>query len=392
MKKYRIKDNPEDFLVEEIPIEFQKDENGKYTIMKIRLKNWENNHFVSYLSDVLHISRKRIGFAGTKDKRAITTQYFSIYGNFSPEKIKIKDCEILECFRSRKGLELGDLKGNKFIIKVYSDGVDDFSEYNQRNSEIENRGGYLNYFGIQRFGAFRKNTHKVGEKLLKYGYEEAVKEYLYSPGIDVDEYRINLAEDWNFKKAAGKFPKNLQYENALISEMINSGDFERAFKSLPQSLRMMFIHAYQAQLFNEIVEKRAEISDANQVFTGDFVSPVDEHYNIDDNKIIEANDFNLGKITKMSLNDKVVVVIPLVGSDYKIQKGIPGEIVSEVLLNNEVEPYMFKNNISDDAKSLGTFRSIRFKPLGFKAEKNGVFQFELGKGSYATVLLDQIFR
>ncbi|MGP6219713.1 tRNA pseudouridine(13) synthase TruD [Caldiplasma sukawensis] len=392
MQTYRIKDNPEDFVVEEIPIEFQKDENGKYTIMKIRLKNWENNHFVSHLSDILHISRKRIGFAGTKDKRAITTQYFSIYGTFSPENIKIKDCDIIECFRTRKGLDLGDLKGNKFIIKVYSEGVDDFSQYNQINSHIVEHGGYWNYFGIQRFGAFRNNTHKVGEKLLKYGYEEAVKEYLYSPGIDTEEYRLTLAEDWNFKNAAGKFPKTLQYENALINEMINSGDYERAFKSLPQSLRMMFIHAYQSKLFNEIIEKRAEMSEANQVFTGDYVSPIDDHFNIDENKIIEVNEFNLNKINEMSLKDKVVVVMPLVGSDYKNQKGVPGEIVSDVLLKNGVKPDMFKNNTSDDAKSLGTFRSIRFKPLQFKAEKNGVFHFELGRGSYATVLLDQIFR
>ncbi len=73
-----IKYNPGSFIVNEIPEKIHKNENGKYTIFKIRLKNWDTNKFVIYLSDYLHISNKRITYAGTKDKTGITTQYFCI--------------------------------------------------------------------------------------------------------------------------------------------------------------------------------------------------------------------------------------------------------------------------------------------------------------------------
>ena len=73
-----IKFNPESFIVNEIPADIQKDINGKYTILKVKLRNWDTNKFVIFLSKLLHISKKRITYGGTKDKTAITTQYFCI--------------------------------------------------------------------------------------------------------------------------------------------------------------------------------------------------------------------------------------------------------------------------------------------------------------------------
>jgi len=95
---YTIKVNPQDFIVEEIPNDLKRVENGKYTILKVVLTNWETNHFVTHLARYLGMSRKRITFAGTKDKRAITTQYFCINGSVNADQIRIKDCEVEESF------------------------------------------------------------------------------------------------------------------------------------------------------------------------------------------------------------------------------------------------------------------------------------------------------
>ena len=115
-----IKSAPEDFVVEEISAPPAVSAEGRYTIAQIRVRNWETNRLVRALARALHISRKRIGFAGTKDKHAVTTRLFSLE-NVLPEQVRglhLKDVEVLDAFRSDRPLELGDLVGNRFRIVV----------------------------------------------------------------------------------------------------------------------------------------------------------------------------------------------------------------------------------------------------------------------------------
>ena len=75
----KLRSQPEDFIVTEISNYPKKSETGKFLIADVTTKNWETNLFVRELSNKLHISRQRINFAGTKDKRAVTTRVISIY-------------------------------------------------------------------------------------------------------------------------------------------------------------------------------------------------------------------------------------------------------------------------------------------------------------------------
>src|SRR5947209_5203874 len=113
-----LKATAEDFVVEEISSPPATAIDGRYTIASIRVRNWETNRLVRELARALHISRRRIGFAGTKDKRALTTQLFSVE-NVPPEAIKalrMKDIEVLDLARSDRPLEMGDLVGNRFQV------------------------------------------------------------------------------------------------------------------------------------------------------------------------------------------------------------------------------------------------------------------------------------
>ena len=100
----KLRKKPEDFVVCENSIYPDKKTNGKFTIAEITSTNWETNTLVRELSKRLHISRQRISFAGTKDKRAKTTQLMSFY-NVSLDKLlnlKIKDVEIKNVYYSDK--------------------------------------------------------------------------------------------------------------------------------------------------------------------------------------------------------------------------------------------------------------------------------------------------
>ena len=75
----RLRTYPEDFVVSEISNPPKKNEDGIFAIADVTSVNWETNLLIRELSNILHISRQRIGFAGTKDKRAKTTQLMSFY-------------------------------------------------------------------------------------------------------------------------------------------------------------------------------------------------------------------------------------------------------------------------------------------------------------------------
>jgi tRNA pseudouridine13 synthase len=68
---------PEDFVVEELSLPPERKEGGEWTAARLRLRNWETNRLVKELSHCLAISRRRITFAGTKDKRGVKIQMFT---------------------------------------------------------------------------------------------------------------------------------------------------------------------------------------------------------------------------------------------------------------------------------------------------------------------------
>ncbi len=383
-----IKNSPEDFIVDEIPIDFQRKPDGKYTIIKIRLTNWDTNRFVSVLARSMRISRKRITFAGTKDKKGITTQYFCINGTYSNELETLNDCEVLEVFRTDTMLRMGNLKGNKFSIRLNLEQVEDEDIINT-NQFIVAGGGYWNLYGEQRFGTNRSNTHKIGEQLIRGNFEAAAKLYLYDPEFDTDGYRLDLSRDWNFKAALDNYPEYLGFERAILSHLASGGNYEESLDVLPKTLEIMFVHAFQSMLFNRMLKMRGEYSDSpNKIFIGDFVQQTDDYFNVV-GELIEVTAFNHNKISKLSEENRVTAVMPLAGYETKIQSGIPGEIVEKTLEEFNVTREMFKIHKNEKLSSSGNYRSIRFLPNDFLC-KDKWLNFSLGKGIYATSLIGQI--
>ena len=97
-----------------------KQTSGPFLICRLTKKNWELQHAVKEIAKRLGISHRRIGWAGTKDRNAVTTQWISLY-NVTPEQVAavhLKDITLEPLARSNEGLSLGDLQGNRFDIVI----------------------------------------------------------------------------------------------------------------------------------------------------------------------------------------------------------------------------------------------------------------------------------
>jgi len=405
--KGKLRFIPEDFIVAEESKLPPKKEDGKYTIAIVTSTNWETNQLIHKISKQLHISRKRISFAGTKDKRAKTTQAMSFY-NIPIEKIEnlnIKDVEIKDIYQSDRGLHLGDLKGNHFDITIRN--IDKTEgEIKQVIEEIKRYNGFPNFFGIQRFGVIRPITHLVGKQLVLANFREAV--WIYLTWIDEREEesaiiaRKALLETNDYKEALKLYPVSLHFERAMLNHLsTHPEDYIGALQTLPRNLLTMFISAYQSYLFNKILSRRIlKGLPIDQAVIGDIVLPM--RYGRITNEEIPVTERNIEKVNKQLYRGKGFVSSILVGSESKFAKGEMGEIEYKVVEEEKIDIRDFVIPEIPFISSYGT-RRIIFAPIKNLSytireddfnpgKKTLILSFSLLKGCYATSFLREVMK
>src|SRR5438094_115418 len=327
-----LKATADDFVVEEISSPPPPAIDGSYTIAALRVRNWETNRLVRELARGLHISRRRIGFAGTKDKRALTTQLFS-FENVSPEAVKalrMKDVEVLDLSRSDRSLEIGDLAGNRFQIVVRELAVTEDRAMpiaEEAARQIRSFGGFPNFFGLQRFGSVRPITHVVGRNIVRGEFQGAVDTYVATPiegeGTESYEVRAALRDTGDVHAALRSYPKSYGFEKAILNHLaVNPGDYVGALQQLPFNLLLMFVHGYQSYLFNQILSERMRRGiPIHEPVAGDLVLPADRRGLPDRARTIDVTCDNVERVTDRCREGKASVSAVLVGSEAGIAGG-----------------------------------------------------------------------
>ena len=394
----RLKVFPEDFIVEEIPADIQEDPGGRYTLAFVRSRNWETNRLVRQLSRALRISRKRIYFAGTKDKRAITTQAMVFDAPIEDIMgLRIRDVSIVRAYRVSKPVFLGDLIGNRFEVII--------REIEERAQEgalctfetIKSTGLFPNFFGVQRFGSVRPITHIIGKLIVKRDYKKAVETYLGNPseieGEEAYEARKYFQETGDVKGALKLFPANLMFERAMLNYLSeHPEDYAGAISILPDNLARMFIHAYQSYLFNRMLSKRME--HGFEIEIGDMVMGIERGI-IKERELFDVKDHNLERIRKRFREGKAVPTGMIFGSEPVFAKGIQGDIEREILDSEDVRPEDFIFTDLQFLSSRGGRRAllspVNDLKISFEPETIRL-SFWLPKGCYATSLLREFMK
>jgi len=143
----------EDFIVTELPLQLPSGE-GEHIWLDIE-KNGANTAFVAQqLAEAASVQERNVGYAGLKDRYAITRQWFSIYlpKGETPDLTQLQHPEFKVLSQSRhvKKLRPGDLQGNRFRI-VLRDVTGDRDAIEANLKAVASH-GVPNYFGAQRFG------------------------------------------------------------------------------------------------------------------------------------------------------------------------------------------------------------------------------------------------
>ena len=365
--KGALKEQVNDFVVKELASHDTGE--GNHIIVKLRKQNMTTLEAIGKLSNMLHISRDRIGYAGNKDKRAVTEQYISIQGVSEEDVRQIFTDEFdIEVIGEGHHIGLGNLSANRFEILI--------RDLNLPIEDIRNRslkiveeldGKFPNYFGDQRFGSARPITHQVGRHILRGEYEKAVWTYIAKPYDSeyksIRKTRQKLWESRDPEDAAEKFPESYRYEKTLLYHLTkNEGDYKGAIKRLPEGLQQLFIHAYQSWIFNRVL--------SNLLEDGWF----DPEYEI-----------------------------PLVGFKTDLKDNKPENMIEEILEEEGVSQEDFRLQDFPELRSEGSFRRAfadfrNFEILDIEEDDLNMTQnkmrvkFDLPKGCYATVLLREVMK
>ncbi len=401
----RVKASAEDFVVEEIPAELPRAEGGRYTVALLRTRNWETNRLVRELARHLRISRKRIAFAGTKDRRAVTTQLFQFEG--TPEllsSLRMKDVEVLETFRTDRKLEIGDLLGNRFRVVVREIPLSK-EEVARRTEaiagELKAHGGFPNFFGIQRFGSVRPITHVVGRHIVRGEFREAVMAYVAHPmaGEDPGSFaaREGLEATGDFAAALREFPKEWGFEKALLNRLAERPeDFVGALQVLPLNLLIMFVHGYQSFLFNRILSERMrEGLPIDAPVEGDVLLAAKPDGRPDRDRRIAVDAGNLEKAAAHCRAGKAFVSGVLYGSESEFAGGRAGEIERRIVEAEGVKREDFIVPAIPRLSSRGTRRELLapVRDLAWEAGEGTLnLRFSLTPGCYGTSLLRELLK
>ncbi|ELZ47974.1 tRNA pseudouridine synthase D [Halorubrum californiense DSM 19288] len=318
----RLRESPEDFRVRELeafdaePLDADR---GSYPelVLRATLRDWDTNDFARRLSDALGVSRERVSWAGTKDKRAVTTQLFTVREVDADDLPEIRGAEIEALGRAGRSLSFGDLAGNAFDIRV-ADAVDEAPERvaetvrdlrvfagdgegspdGEEAEIVDAPVGVPNYFGQQRFGSRRPVTHFVGLAIVRDDPREAVRLYAGNPaetepddtraardrvdaafGLggseesgddsaadDTDDLGADGTGDGDWVACLDAIPGKLRFERSMVHRLADRGvapdappddeDWWHALEAVPSNLQRLFVNAAQSSLFNRIVSER----------------------------------------------------------------------------------------------------------------------------------------
>ena len=422
-----IRKVPADFIVREVlvdgsvaqidnpiaaPILGASDTKQAYLLCVLVKRNWDTLIAIKKIAKQLGIDPGRIDIAGIKDAKAKTAQHITIEDGSMEDvsRVNIKDVDLRPVGYLRDKMSSYYLLGNHFNITICALSKEkqvleqQISETAKQLSTLE---GIPNFFGHQRFGTSRSITHLVGRALVKGRFDEAAMLFLAKHSQDEHpesmKARMDLESTQDFKKALNGFPKQLRFERLMLVHLSEDPtDFIGSFRRLPVKLRTLFVQAYQSYLFNHFLSQRLLNGfPLNAAIPGDYVVNVERSGlpMVQTGKVVNSEE--LPRINELIHAGKMRVAIPLVGFKQKLSQGEMGKIENQALAAEETKTHDFAINGMPEISCLGGLRTVlspvlEFKPGNVTTDSDNKqkieLEFELLKGSYATMLLRELMK
>jgi tRNA pseudouridine13 synthase len=387
------------------------DKNKNILLFSLLKRNMDTIGAVEYISRLLHRTQKTIKFAGNKDKRGITTQRLSSFNTLPNEIISLtknkrwnKNLEISNFSFSDKELRLGLLKGNQFCVCFrFVEGLKDIKSDLDLITKSINEKGFINYFGMQRFGVGNVSTHIIGKYIIKKKWKEAFAKIISTDNMFDAMKQVGLGKDvekeiFDIEDKAKQMtiitdilkilPKFTNESKLLFNyKKCGKNSYQSSFKSLSKQLQVLYPHSYQSYIWNmtvsyriskygrkliigDIVKKHESLyQEKNQEEDCDIPEEEDKNENneISEKKLEKMDKIftdNFDYITEENINKYSFydLVIPIVGYEIYYPKNDIKNYIEDLLKKDDLSFKDFEYQ-AVNFNSTGYFRKVIEKPL-----------------------------
>lgn len=274
----RIKQRHEDFLVEEQPL-YEPCGEGEHLYLFIEKDGLTTTEAIRRIARAFRVSRREIGYAGLKDKHAVTRQHVSLHlpgGDARADEQSVARLEqqqrIKLLWHARHGNKLrrGHHAGNRFVIYIRDVEATAVLRARPILDRLE-REGVPNYFGEQRFG-YRANGQTLGRLLLLGEHRAFLDELLGRPepheSQELREARTAY-DRGEIEAALERWPRSLRFDRQALDALRQHRSDERAVASVEASHRRLLVSAFQSGVFNRVLDRRIRAGAFPKLIEGD---------------------------------------------------------------------------------------------------------------------------
>lgn len=411
---------------------------GDYLQFTLLKENIDTMNAASVIQRHLRARPGSVEYAGTKDKRAITTQLCTMYRRKPSELARLNAFDLPPFLRVgdfafvSSPLSLGDSNGNHFDVVLREIG-EDADTIEAACKALQER-GYINYFGLQRFGKGAVSSHLIGRELFFNRWERAVRMMLEHSASDRPEvFDAKTAfDEGDYSRSLELLPSRKFVERSIVESLLsNPSDFARALNTVPKNTRLICAHAYQSYIWNCVVSHRINRY-GYSIVEGDLVAlsstPLDDGANTDRFQRASKDDHkDIVLVTAQDIANNVFsvedLVLPLVGANIVLPLNDSGDELTRLLAADGLSLEYLRSKAIAEYRMGGAYRRVIQRPkdfgyriinysdpsdelfetevLSFRGSKASSapestgrralhLEFTLPSGSYATMLLREI--
>ncbi|MEM1353263.1 MAG: tRNA pseudouridine(13) synthase TruD [Planctomycetota bacterium] len=401
-----LKQRPEDFLVEEQPL-YEPSGEGEHLYLYIEKRGLTTIEAVRRVAKYFRMNKRNIGYAGLKDKHAVTRQHLSLWvpqatnDDIAASMDRLKDDpKINALWAERHGNKLrrGHHGGNRFVLRVRE--VDPTAVVRAKPIlDLLTKSGVPNYIGDQRFG-YRQNSHRMGRLLLRGEYEAVLDELLGSDYPTESEF-IRAGRGHyragRYTEALEVWPKVLRYDRQALDALRQGKRGRDAVRAIDPAQRRFLVSAWQSDVFNQVLDRRLRGGSFDRLLLGDLAWKHDNRsvFVVDDEAASQDNAPG-GRVEGFEVSPSG----PLWGVEMPRATGETGEIERAKLEASGITEDQLAGPPGDPEHAAeGRRRPLRIvmkdPDLSGGVDEHGAYvrvSFELPRGAYATMVMRELMK
>jgi tRNA pseudouridine13 synthase len=249
----KLKRIPEDFQVdEEISL---APSGGPFALYRLTKQSLATREALDAVARRWNLPPRAIGFAGLKDRHALTRQYLTIEGG--PRRgLSQTNLELEYLGQAPRHVHASDITGNRFQVVLRDLVASEVAAVEQSLVSIA-ESGLPNYFDNQRFGSLGISGQFIAQPWCLGDYERAAwlayaEENIHDGPDDQAEKRA-LREHWGDWRKCRELVRGRERRRLVEFLVAHPDDFRRAIALPRQDLRSLWLAAFQSHLWNQIL-------------------------------------------------------------------------------------------------------------------------------------------